>query len=219
MKVTAFIPIKLNNERTPGKNIKALSDGTPLCYLIQKTLLQVPEIDHIVVYCSDDHIQEYLLPGVEYIKRPTSLDSSSTSIVEVFSSFLKSYESDIYVMAHVTCPFIKPCRFSDSIRAVVSGAYDSAFSCNRIQNFIWKDGEPLNFERGRIPRTQDLPPIYKETTSFYVFTREIYNNYGGRVGVNPYLCECSEIESIDVDWPEDFLIADAVYQHIVKDTQ
>ena len=70
MKTTAFIPIKLNNERTPGKNIKPFSDGTPLCHLIQRTLLQVPEIERIVVYCSDERIRDYLLPGVEFMKRP-----------------------------------------------------------------------------------------------------------------------------------------------------
>ena len=28
MKTVAFVPIKLNNERLPGKNLKKFSDGT-----------------------------------------------------------------------------------------------------------------------------------------------------------------------------------------------
>ena len=31
MKVTAFVPMKLNNERLPGKNTKAFTNGKPLC--------------------------------------------------------------------------------------------------------------------------------------------------------------------------------------------
>jgi spore coat polysaccharide biosynthesis protein SpsF (cytidylyltransferase family) len=41
MKVACYIPIKLNSTRTPGKNIKPLGDGTPLCKLVFKTLAQV----------------------------------------------------------------------------------------------------------------------------------------------------------------------------------
>ena len=36
MKVVVMIPIKLNNERVPGKNLKCFSDGTPLINFIQK---------------------------------------------------------------------------------------------------------------------------------------------------------------------------------------
>ena len=73
MKTTAFIPIKLNNERLPGKNTMSFDGGTLLCHFLQKTLLQVQEIDEIIVFCSDDRIQEYLLPGVKYLKRPAQV--------------------------------------------------------------------------------------------------------------------------------------------------
>ena len=43
MRTVAFIPIKLNNERTPGKNTKRFKDGTPLVYFVQKALIQVKE--------------------------------------------------------------------------------------------------------------------------------------------------------------------------------
>ena len=32
MKTVAFVPIKLNNQRTPGKNIKKFDDGSSLNY-------------------------------------------------------------------------------------------------------------------------------------------------------------------------------------------
>jgi hypothetical protein len=30
MRIVALVPVKLNNERTPGKNTKNIYDGTPL---------------------------------------------------------------------------------------------------------------------------------------------------------------------------------------------
>lgn len=212
MKITAFIPIKFNNERTPGKNIKLLSDGTPLCHLIQRTLLMVPEIDEIYVFCSDERIKEYVLPGIKYLKRPEYLDTKTALCGDIMREFISRCSSDIYVLTHLTCPFTKPERFSEGIKAVISGRYDSAFACKKMQDFLWTpDGEPINFSRDRIPRTQDLALTYSETTSFYVFKKEVYEKFHARIGKTPYFCECGEIESIDIDYPEDFEIANAVY--------
>ena len=44
MKVVAMIPIKLNNERVPGKNIKKFSDGTPLMSLIQRACMGAEKV-------------------------------------------------------------------------------------------------------------------------------------------------------------------------------
>ena len=44
MKVVSFIPIKLNNQRLPGKNIKDLN-GRPLCDYIFKTVKDISQID------------------------------------------------------------------------------------------------------------------------------------------------------------------------------
>ena len=52
MKVVALVPIKMNNERTPGKNTKQFDDGTPLIHFILKTLNEAQEVDETYVYCS-----------------------------------------------------------------------------------------------------------------------------------------------------------------------
>ena len=54
MKIAAYIPIKLNNERAPGKNIKKFDDGTPLCEFMFETISRVKEIDEIYCFCSDE---------------------------------------------------------------------------------------------------------------------------------------------------------------------
>ena len=38
MKTIAIVPIKLNNERLPNKNIKPFDNGAPLCHYIFETL-------------------------------------------------------------------------------------------------------------------------------------------------------------------------------------
>lgn len=45
MKVTAVVPMKLNNRRLPQKNTKCFKNGKPLCWYILSTLLKINEIE------------------------------------------------------------------------------------------------------------------------------------------------------------------------------
>ena len=55
-RVVAFVPVKLNNERLPGKNTKAFDGGKPLIQYILNTLKETRGIDEIYVYCSEEAI-------------------------------------------------------------------------------------------------------------------------------------------------------------------
>lgn len=216
MKVVAMVPIKLNNERTPGKNTKCFSDGTPLVTCFLKTLLRVPEIDDIYVFCSNDKIKEFLPEGVTYLKRPEFLDTAQATPQNIIEEFMKIIDSDIYIAAHCTSPFVTVEHISECINAVVHKNYDSAFTAEKMQRLLWSGtGEAINFSPNNIPRTQDLPPIYTEVSAAYVFRKETFLKYRRRIGENYLPVEVSGIEAIDIDYPEDFEIADAVYTNII----
>ncbi len=216
MKVAAFVPIKLNNERAPGKNIKRFDDGTPLVTHFLKTLVSVPEIDNLYVYCSKEDIKDYLVEGVEYLKRPEFLDTKEATPQDIISNFMSTVDADVYMVCHCTSPFVKAERFSECIQKVTSGEYDSAFTGEKLQRLMWHKGEPLNFDAANVPRTQDLPIYYNEVSAAYVFARETFETLKRRIGVNPYICEVSGVECVDIDYPEDFEIANAIYMNIIK---
>ena len=219
MKTVAFFPIKLNNERTPGKNTKRFCDGTPLIHFVQKALIELKKegvIDEIYCFCSQDAVKPYLLEGVQFLRRPVSLDQQEITGTFIYDTFVKMVKADVYVLAHATSPFVAAKHIGDCIRHVQSGAYDSAFCAKKIQNFLWEESKPLNFVLNDPPRTQDMKPIFMELSTAYVFTYETFIKYHSRSGVNPYICECSEIEAIDIDFPEDFELADTVYSNILK---
>lgn len=216
MKTVAMIPIKMNNERIPGKNIKRFSDGTPLIHFIQKACLAAKNVDEIYVYCSSEEIKEYLLPGIQYRKRPEFLDENSMNCNDIIREFIKEMDADIYAVSHATGPFTRGESIDACIEAVASGKYDSAFLARRIQEFLWCEGKAMNFDVQHFPRTQDLPPVYSEAPGAYVFRRETFIRYGRRVGVLPYIHEVSEIESRDIDYPDDFKIADLIYMQMKR---
>lgn len=123
---------------------------------------------------------------------------------------------DIIVLAHVTSPFVKVESIRECVKQVCSGEYDSAFTAGVVQDFLWQDGKPLNFDPSSIARTQDLPRIYKESVGCYVFTKDVFEKTGRRIGYKPYICEVDSIEEVDIDYPEDFVIANAIYDSLRK---
>lgn len=209
MKITAIMPIKLQNERLPGKNTMLLG-GRPL---LQHQLLAVQQtglVNEIYVYCSDEAVCSYLPEEITFLKRPAELDLPTSNFTQIFSTFSKAVPADIYVYIHATAPFITPETISECIQAVKNEGYDSAFCAVKIQDFLWKGGEPLNFDATNVPRSQDLEVIYRETSGVYVFTREVFETYCRRIGKNPYIKEVSFKEAVDINNPEDFHLAEAM---------
>lgn len=117
-------------------------------------------------------------------------------------------------MTHTTAPFISKESIEKGLNAVISGEYDSSFAAKKLQDFLWKDGKPFNYELENIPRTQDLPPLFEETSGFYIYKSDVMTKLNRRIGNKPYIVEVGEIESVDIDEPEDFMIADAIFNHI-----
>ena len=215
MKIVAVVPMKLNNSRLPQKNTKIFTNGKPLCHYILSTLLKVKEIEEVYVYCSSPEIVDYIPDGIKYLRRSKELDLDTTKMNEVLGSFAKEVDADIYVMTHTTSPFVSGESISKGINAVKSGEFDSAFAAKKLQDFLWQDGKPLNYILDNIPRTQDLPVIYQETSGFYVYLKRVMEQWNRRIGENPFIVEVNQIEGVDVDELEDFQIADAIYNYFL----
>lgn len=218
MKTVAFVPVKLTNERLPGKNLKRFDDGTPLISVLLGKLdkLVGPVFDEAYVYCSNEEVCAYLPDGISFLKRPERLDGKTVRGTEIYETFVNAVGADIYALCHATSPFVTAEHIRECVEAVRSGEYDSAFCAKRIQNFLWKGAKPLNFVLNDPPRTQEMEPIFMEQSTPYVFTHECWERNRARSGTNPYICECTEVECIDIDYPEDFDLANAVYTHLLK---
>lgn len=207
MKIVSIVPIKMNNERLPGKNTKLLG-GIPLIGYVQKSLMEADNIDQRYVYCSCEEIKRFLLPGITYLNRDAKLDLPTSNFSQIFESFCNIVDADIYVYAHATAPFITAETINECIASVRTGKHDSAFCALKIQDYLWQDGKPLNFDAANVPRSQDLQPIYRETSGVYVFRKEIFARLHRRIGKNPYIKEVDYKQAIDINTPEDFKLAE-----------
>lgn len=210
MKVVAFVPIKLNSSRLPHKNILDLN-GKPLCYYLPNNLLKVKGIDEVYVFCSDESIKDYIPNGVKFLKRDEYLDGDLVKGQEIYESFINKVPADVYVLAHATAPFIKSNTIENALSKVLYEDYDSSLSVKKVQTFTWYQGKPLNYDLNNIPRTQDIEPIFYETSAFFIFKKEVFTDMGRRrIGNKPYFQEVDDIEGVDIDYPSDFSLAKAI---------
>lgn len=205
-KVVAFIPIKLNNQRLPGKNTMQLGDKA-LCQYIFETVLKVDNIDETYVFCSDEEICKYIPQGINYLKRTKDLDSDTTKSTDIISAFINCIEADVYALMHVTQPFLKKESIENTIDKVLHGGHDSAFVAHEIKEFAWYNGMPLNYNMSNVVRTQELEPVYTEG-ELYVFQRNVFLNKSRRIGDSPYIYPITQKENICIDTLDDFRMAE-----------
>lgn len=209
MKVIAFATIKLNSQRVPHKNLQMIGDK-PMCWHILNTALKVKGIDETIVYCSDPKVCDYIPQKVRFIKRDKWLDGDSIRAKDTYSAFIKDVDADIYISLCTTSPFTKSETLEFALNKVIFEGYDSAMSVKREQTFAWYEGKPINYDPQEVPRTQDMKPVFIETSAFFIFKKELWVNYGRRVGFNPWLQEVDNIESIDIDTMDDLKFAQLI---------
>ena len=206
MKTVAFVPIKLNSQRLPHKNLLTISNH-PLCWHICNTLNQVQGLDDVYVYCSDPRIKDFIPDNILFLQRPKYLDEDTVKGAEIYQEFINTIDADVYVLAHTTSPFIEVSSCQNALNKILDGSHDSAFSAERIQTFAWYHNHPINYDLCDIPRTQDLTPIWVETSGFYMFKKDVFIEHGRRIGFNPHIQEVSGLEALDIDEPKDFEMA------------
>ena len=208
MKVVAFVPLKLESVRLPNKATLPLG-GVPLYKHLLNTLCQVRSCSEIYVFCSDDSLASDLPAGVQFLQRSKSLDADETLGAEIYQAFIEKVSADIYLLAHVTSPFITVQSIEAAIDHV-SGDYDSAFTVRKIQNFVWYKSAPVNYDLSKIPRTQDLEPVYEECSAFFCFKAGLWTESRRRIGDKHKMVELGHRESVDIDTWEDFELAKAL---------
>lgn len=210
-KVVGLIPIKLRNQRLPGKNIKPLGENKVLCQYLFETLMEVKNIDEVYVYCSDDSIMKYIPQGIKFLKRNVELDSDSVKSKQILDSFMNEVDADIYALMHVTQPFIKAETIISAIDKVLNDSYDSAFVANEIKEFTWYKGKTLNYSLDNVVRTQELEPVYIEGELF-IFEKQVLKQLGRRIGNKPFIQPISWKESVCIDDQDDFDMARAIVE-------
>lgn len=213
--IAAFVPMRHESERVPGKNYRVLGDR-PLFHHIVGTLLEVPAISTVVIDTDSDLIREQAreaFPTVRVIDRPQHLRGGMVPMNDVLLHDISQVPADLYLQTHSTNPLLRSATVAAAIdRLLSSPDADSLFGVTRLQTRLWIEaGRPLNHDPSVLLRTQDLPPVFEENSCIYLFTADGLARRGNRIGERPVLFEIERDEAWDIDEEVDFQVAEALY--------
>ncbi|MDH4572900.1 HAD-IA family hydrolase [Salinicola acroporae] len=211
-KVAALVPLKLKSRRLPNKNFLRLGDR-PLSYHVFDALVNVPHLSKVLCYTSQPQVLSLLPNSVELLMRPRRLDGDNVKANELFRFAVEQIDADIIVLCHATGPYIKKESIVKGVEAVSGGEYDCAFAVQKHQTYAWYNQEPLNYNPEDMSQTQDLTPVYTETSGFYVFRKSDYLEKNTRISGRPFLVEVDFKESVDIDEPKDFSLATLLHDY------
>jgi len=218
MEIAALLPMKGNSERVPNKNMR-LFNGAPLYHVILKQLLASRNITKVVIDTDSEKIKEDVqnfFPSVIIVDRPVTIQGDFVPMNDIIAYDLSQVEADLYIQTHSTNPLLTFATIDKAIERFKEkqDLHDSVFSVTRLQTRLyWGDGSPVNHNPAELLRTQDLPPVYEENSNFYVFTKDAFVKSGNRrIGLKPLMFEVDKLEAIDIDEPQDFIIAEILHK-------
>jgi len=224
-KVTVFLPMRKGSVRVKNKNIRdfaSIKGG--LAFIKLSQLIQVKEIDKIIVSTDDNEIK-ILVKSFKNKKlviddRPAHLATSETLTNEIIDYIPSIIEEGLVIWTHVTSPFVDAKIYSQAIKSYFDNysKHDSLMSVTKIQKFIWNQNGPITYDRKKEkwPRTQTIEPVYEINSGFFLADINIYKNNKDRIGYNPFFYELTHKESYDIDWEEDFEIAEVLWTNLYK---
>jgi len=220
MKITALLPMKGNSERVKNKNMRHF-DGKPLYHTIMNSLLSSKYIETVVINTDSDIISKDAKSNfgdkVIIINRPKEIQGDFVSMNDIINYDLSKLDGEVFLQTHSTNPLLRTETIDKAIEKYFTDLdkFDSIFGVTKVQTrFYDKDANPINHNPEELLRTQDLEPYYEENSNFYIFSKEAFRNAGNkRIGLKPQIFEVNKLESIDIDEPEDFKLAELLYIH------
>ena len=210
MKVVAFLPAKGSSERIANKNTQLLN-GKPLFLHTLEKLCECDFIDEVYLDSESDEILNWA-PYLRYVplKRDPALATNKTDGHQMFFNEVRQVEADIYIQILCTSPFIEKETIKRGIDILASSErYDSAVLAKKEKQYTWQGSRPA-YDETHIPNSVNLPDTVVETMGLYIMKGEAARRLQRRYGNNVCLLEAKPIEAVDVNFPDDFALADII---------
>lgn len=223
-KVTFFLPTRKGSERVKNKNTRSFAGiedgliGNKISQLVQSKL-----IDEIIISTNDENCisiaRKYDDPRIRIYERPEQLCTNQTNLQDLIAYVPTITDAQHILWGHVTTPIVGARDYDKAIEeyfAALGKGHDSLIGVKELRNFLLDNKGTVINNTTDIPwpRTQDLETLYEINHTMFITSREIYEKKKNRVGDHPFLYVMNELLSFDIDWEEDFKIAEIIYSHV-----
>jgi len=227
--VLALIPARGGSERVPNKNVRDLG-GKPLIAYAVEAALAAPGVDRVVVSTDSEAIAEAArAAGAEVpFMRPSAICESTSTEMEFLLHALdwfqanEAWEPELLAILYPTSPF----RSAESIQTAVelmlahpeADSLRSVRLCSEHPYKMWveQDGYLRPFvpdtgiENAHTMAYKLLPTVYIQNASIYITRPKTIREKNSPTGdvIVPFVM--SEFESVDINTPLDFAVAEAL---------
>jgi CMP-N-acetylneuraminic acid synthetase len=215
MSLTAIIPVRSGSVRCPSKNSRPFYNSNLLKIKI-RTLKNVKGISNIIVSSSDEKLLQIAKEEkVTVHVRDPKFSTNSTTGSELFKCLADAVDDEHMMYVSCMAPFVKKETYEKAIELYFreKNTYDSVVSCIKVNDFLWLDNQPLNYDPHMAPPSQDLPNINALTFGFNILETNYVRESGSVVGKTPFMYQLTELEAIDIDTQLDFTIANLLYSN------
>jgi len=216
MNIKALVPVRSGSVRVANKNIRPFCNSTLLQEKL-KHLLEVEELEEVVVNSNDEQMLEMAgRMGATPVKRDPHYASNTVSMSDVYENMAEQMDCEHIMFANVTNPLCGTETYRKAIAQykVMGEDHDSLASSAAVNEFLWLEGKPVNYDVAHQPRSQDLPPITRLTFAFCLLPRKLMIERKNVVGERPFMFLTSETEAVDIDTNLDFFIAEQLYRQL-----
>lgn len=216
-RMKALVPVRSGSVRVENKNIRPFC-GSTLLEIRVKQLLTLPFLDGVVVSSNDPVMLKMAAKlGAETHRREDYFSSNTVSMSEVYENMASAMDCEDILYALVTTPMVRNESFIRAFELYTSlpAEFDSLTTVADVKEFLIKDGKPYNYDGNNIPRSQDLPDIMKLTFCISMLPRKTMVEKRTCLGKRPYFYRLPQEESIDIDTPFEFKMAELLYEHFI----
>ncbi len=215
MSVIAIVPVREGSTRVKGKNFRNFLDGKSLLQIKLEQLVSSNEIDKIVVASNSEIAKkEAGRFGVDYQER-TDYMCNDAKLHEYLMDMLQPNKNEDDVLwAMVTNPLFSDYDSCIKEYYVSRGTgYDSLVTTLDFRDFLVDEVSKrcINFDPGvNHTFTQNLPKWKQITGAVYMANVGLQRDMKYWMGRNPFYYDVSKIEAIEVDYMDDFKLAQIV---------
>lgn len=227
-KIAFFLPTRKGSQRVKNKNTRPFAniEGGLIENKIRQ-LIQTKNIDEIILSTNDEsciNIAEKYTSQCKRLKivvRPDDLCLDTTNLQDLICYVPTITDANHILWGHVTTPICGADEYDKAIdlyKSKISEGYDSLIGVSELKNFLLnKDAQLINNTTSLPwPRTQDLESLYEINHTMFLAKREVYEIKKNRIGEKPVLHIMDKMNSFDVDWEEDFAIAEVIYKSLYQ---
>ncbi len=217
-KINVFLPCRKGSKRILHKNTKKFSNFKLGLFEIKfNQIINIKNLDKVYVSTDDNKIINFLKKKksnkIIIIKRAKKLADNSASTDDLIKHVSQIINTGNILWTHVSSPFINTENYNKIVKKYffeLNKGCDSLMTVSAIQTFLWNKKKAINYNRKieKWPRTQTIKKLYEINSGVFIASAKIYKKLNDRIGKKPFLYELDKLVGFDIDWPNDFKLAE-----------